>query len=43
MIQFRKNLGWLLLIGLFCIGCETTEGLQEDIEDAGDEVQDTVD
>ena len=36
----------LLSVGLFSVlgsGCETVEGIGEDIEDAGDEIEDAAD
>jgi predicted small secreted protein len=40
--SFLALLG-VVLFSAFAVGCETVEGIGEDIEDAGDEIEDAAD
>lgn len=44
--MYRRMLGIMLitiLLGGFCLGCNTMRGVGEDVEDAGEVVQDAAD
>lgn len=46
-MKFVNSKSYLALLGVglfsvFAVGCETVEGIGEDIEDAGDEIEDAA-
>jgi predicted small secreted protein len=42
-LKILSVLAMLVAMGGLNLGCETTEGMGRDLEDAGDEIEDAVD
>jgi predicted small secreted protein len=47
-MKLANSKSWLSLLGIvafsaFAVGCETVEGIGEDVENLGDEIQDEAD